>query len=243
MPASLVLVGHGSHLDGDSSAPVRAHAATLTADSDFDEVRIGFWKEEPSLSRVLDGCKGDEIVVVPLFISNGYFTEEVIPREMRLTGRISAVDGKCVRYAEPIGTHPSLADVVIQRAEESGAATADALVVLGHGTPRNAKSSENVYRQTEFVSARRPDAEVATVFMDQEPNLRDVFSVVHSKSAVMVPLFVSDGWHVGQTIPEHLNLEGMTHRAGRSLRFAGAVGTHPSIVDVVRELAAEAMAW
>lgn len=244
MRGSLVLVGHGSHFDGDSGAPVRAHAAALAKSGDFDEVHVGFWKEEPSLSRVLDGCEGDEVVVVPLFISHGYFTEEVIPREMRLTGRISTVDGKRVRYASPVGAHPALADVIIQRADEAGAAPSDALVVLGHGTPRNARSSENVYKQAEFVAARRPDREVATVFMDQEPNLRDVFSVVRSQSAVMVPLFISDGWHVGQTIPKELDLDGVTRREdGRSLRFARAVGTHPSVVDVIRELAAEANSW
>ncbi len=244
MPHSLVLVGHGSHLSGDSSAPVRAHAATLAASGDFDEVHIGFWKEEPSLSRVLDGCEGDDVVVVPLFISDGYFTEEVIPREMRLTGRLSTVDGKRVRYANPIGSHPSLADIIILRAEESGAAKSDALVVLGHGTPRNANSAENVYLQAKFVAAKRPKTEVATVFMDQAPNLNDVFSVVRSDSAVVVPLFVSDGWHVGQTIPASVKLQGLTKREdGRSLRITDAVGTHPSIVDVIRELAEQAAAW
>jgi sirohydrochlorin cobaltochelatase len=244
MPGSLVLVGHGSHLNGNSSAPVRAHAAALSASGDFDEVHVGFWKEEPSLSRVLDVCESDDVVVVPIFISNGYFTEEVIPREMRLTGRISTVDGKRVTYSAPVGTHPSLADIIIQRAEESGAAKSDALVVLGHGTPRNAKSSVNVYRQARFVAAKRPDSEVVTAFMDQEPNLRNVFSIVRSDSAVMVPLFVSDGWHVSQTIPEGLELEGATRRQdGRSLRFSGAVGTHPSVPDVVRELVAEADSW
>ena len=131
MPGSLVLVGHGSHLSADSSAPLRAHAASIAQCGDFDEVHTGFWKEEPSLSRVLDGCRGDDIVVVPLFISNGYFTDEVVPREMRLMGVVSTVDGRRVRYTQPVGSHPALADVVIQRAKESEIEESDALVVLG----------------------------------------------------------------------------------------------------------------
>ncbi len=244
MSVSLLLLGHGSHLSSDSSAPIRQHTATIAGLEDFDDVRMGFWKEEPSLSRALDGCTSDEAVAVPLFMANGYFTREVIPREMRLSGRVSTVDGKRVRYADPIGTHPSLADIVLQRATEAGAGDADAIVVLGHGTPRSTTSAENVYSQARFVARLRPNAEVTTVFMDQEPNLRDVFSRFQASSAVMVPLFVSDGWHVGRTIPEDLDLEGVTRRSdGRTLRFARAVGTHPNVAEVVRELASEAMAW
>ena len=244
MPGSLVLIGHGSHLSGDSSAPVRTHAAAIARTGRFDDVRMGFWKEEPSLARALDGCRGDEVTVVPLFMSNGYFTEEVIPREMRLDGHVTSIDGRQVKYTEPIGTHPALADVILHRADEAGAGGADAIVVLGHGTTRNDRSAANVYKQAKIVAKKRPNTEVITLFMDQDPNLREVFERVESKSVVMVPLFVSDGWHVGETIPDDLVLEGITERAdGRRLKFTPAVGTHPRVVDVVNELVSEADTW
>ena len=60
-------------------------------------------------------------------------------------------------------------------------------------------------------------AEVATVFLDQEPDMRDVLAlIVRHAAVVVVPLFVADGWHVGQTIPEDLALDGAeTRRDGR----------------------------
>src|SRR6185437_9391923 len=67
----LLLVGHGSHLNGDSSAPVYEHAERLRAGGDWAEVRTGFWKEEPQLSRALDGCHVSDVTVVPVFISAG----------------------------------------------------------------------------------------------------------------------------------------------------------------------------
>jgi sirohydrochlorin cobaltochelatase len=241
---AVLLVGHGSHLDPNSSAPVHAHARRLRELGCFREVRTAFWKEEPSLSRGLDGFEADSVTVVPIFISSGYFTEEVIPREMGLDGRASVVDGRCVRYTAPIGAHPALARVIVQRAEQAGARGDEALVVLGHGTPRNPNSERNVYRQAEFVRAAGRFREVATVFMDQEPNLADTFSLVASERVIMVPLFVADGWHVGQTIPEDLALDGAeTRRGGRTLRYTGAVGTHPSVVDVICELVEEAAKW
>ena len=81
---ALVIVAHGSHLNAGSSAPTFDHADTVRATGAFDEVREGFWKEEPSFREVLRTVESDEVYVVPLFISEGYFTEEVIPRELRL---------------------------------------------------------------------------------------------------------------------------------------------------------------
>jgi sirohydrochlorin ferrochelatase len=48
-----------------------------------------FWKEEPSLRDVLflfDPESIREVYVVPNFISEGYFTQTVVPRELELNG-------------------------------------------------------------------------------------------------------------------------------------------------------------
>jgi len=241
---AVLLLGHGSHLNVNSSAPIYQHAAALRCGARYDEVHTAFWKEEPSLSRALDACDADDVTVVPVFISTGYFTEQVIPREMRLSGRLSEVDGRTVRYTLPIGAHPSLARVIVQRAEEAGATSAHALAVLGHGTPRNPRSERNIYLQAEHVAATGHFAEVTTVFLDQEPNMRDVFTMVQSDAVVMVPFFVADGWHVGETIPEDMALDGPeTRRDGKHLRYAAAVGTHPQVARVIDELVQEAWTW
>ncbi|MGE5595416.1 MAG: CbiX/SirB N-terminal domain-containing protein [Hyphomicrobiales bacterium] len=244
MGRALLLVGHGSHLNPNSSAPVYAHAERVRAAGAFDEVRVAFWKEEPSLARALDAVRARDVTVVPVFVSTGYFTREVIPREMRLCGRVTEIDGHVVRYTDPIGAHPALARVVVQRALEAGAEPGDALAVLGHGTPRNPDSERNVFVQTEHVRALGAFREVTTVFLEQEPNMRDVFGFVEAETVVMVPLFIADGWHVGETIPEDMALDGAeTRRNGRRLRYAAAVGTHERVADVILELAAEAAAW
>lgn len=244
MSRGLLLVGHGSHLSGSSSAPVFAHADAIRAMGRFDEVRAGFWKEEPSLSRVLDGFDCDDVTVVPVLISAGYFSGEVIPREMGLSGRVTSIAGRRIRYTGPIGGRPALAKVIVQRAREAGADGGDALAVLGHGTPRHPESAANVYRQAGFVREMGVFAEVGTIFLEQEPNMRSVFEMVSAEAIVVVPLFVADGWHAGETIPDDLALDGVeTRRGGRRLRYAAAVGTHPSVAAVICELADEAAAW
>lgn len=240
----MVLVGHGSHLSPDSSTPIREHRRRLLEAHVSEDVRVAFWREEPALGRALDDCESDEVIVVPVLISDGYFVREVIPREMGLTGRVTRAGGRCIRYADPIGAHPALASVIAQRAEEAGADARDGLAVLGHGTPRNPQSAANVFLQANYLTQMDPAREVAAMFIDQEPNMRDLFRILTAQSVVVVPLFVANGWHVGETIPEDLALDGRaTSRDGRNVRYAAAVGTHPRVAEVIAEMVEEASRW
>src|SRR5437588_7126176 len=80
--AALVLVGHGSTLNADSSAPTYQHADELRRRGIFGQVIEAFWKLEPGIAGVLRGVFAPRVFIVPLFISEGYFTEQVIPRDL-----------------------------------------------------------------------------------------------------------------------------------------------------------------
>ena len=69
---ALIIVGHGSHLNEDSSLPVYEHAARIRETGEFDEVVECFWKEEPSMRHVFDIVESEEVYVVPAFISEGH---------------------------------------------------------------------------------------------------------------------------------------------------------------------------
>lgn len=238
----LLLVGHGSHLNPDSSEPTHTLVAALRASGEFDRVSAAFWKEEPSLTRALDAITDPEVIVVPIFISTGYFTRTVIPREMRLAGPLTLRDGQRIHYTAPVGTHPKLADVIIERAREAGAGPADAVVVLGHGTRRDSESEMNVLAMADLVAARHLFAEVSVAFIDQEPGMLTMLERVHATRVFVVPLFIAEGWHVGETIPADLALDGPeTRRDGRVVHYTPPVGTHPALAAVVRELARPAL--
>jgi len=86
MTEALLIAAHGSHLNPGSSRPAFDHADRIRARGAFAEVRETFWKEEPAFREALRTVASDEVYVVPLFVSEGYFTEQVIPREFRLEG-------------------------------------------------------------------------------------------------------------------------------------------------------------
>ncbi|HYJ78322.1 MAG TPA: CbiX/SirB N-terminal domain-containing protein [Longimicrobiaceae bacterium] len=250
---ALVIIGHGSHLSADSSAPVYAHAAAIRATGAFDEVRECFWKEEPSLRQVLDLVESDDVYVVPLFISEGYFTEEVIPRELGLAGPAPSVtekSGRTIRYCGPVGTHPSMPAMILRRAEETAGLGRDearraALVIVGHGTERNRNSSEVIYRVARQAEELGVFGRVRAGFLDQEPAVGDVLDGIEERRVVLVPFFVAEGWHTQETIPDDLGLHRptlspVTEQGGRTVWYTPPVGTFPEVAAIVLQRAREA---
>jgi Uncharacterized conserved protein len=266
---SLVIVAHGSHLNPDSSAPTFDHADTIRAVGAFDEVRTGFWKEEPHFREVLRTVEGDEIYVVPLFVSEGYFTEQVIPRELRLaewdveewdSDGLSADQATLVaddidtevHYCGPVGTHEAMTDVLIRRAES---VTSDpdvgedfGFAVVGHGTERNENSAKAIQYHADRIRDTGRFAEVEALYMDEDPEVDDVADHFDAEDVVVVPLFIADGFHTQEDIPEDMGLTDDYQTGydvpaevdGHRIWYAGAVGTEPLTADVIVERAAEA---
>ncbi|MFD1645294.1 CbiX/SirB N-terminal domain-containing protein [Haloarchaeobius litoreus] len=266
---ALVIVAHGSHLNPESSAPTYAHADTIRESGAFDEVREAFWKEEPSFRDALRTVESEEVFVVPLFISEGYFTEEVIPRELRLddweaglwdsdgtsasqaTLHADDVD-KTIHYCGPVGTHDAMSDVIVKRAEtvtgDPDVGEGFGLAVVGHGTERNENSAKAIEYHADRIRSMGRFDEVQALYMDEEPEVDDVTDYFESEDVVVVPLFVADGYHTQEDIPEDMGLtddyrEGWETPAevdGHRIWYAGAVGTEEFMADVILERAAEA---
>ncbi|SEO97599.1 sirohydrochlorin cobaltochelatase [Halogranum amylolyticum] len=269
MSQALVIVAHGSHLNPDSAAPTHAHADTIRETTAFDEVKVGFWKEEPHLREVLRTVESDEVYVVPLFVSEGYFTEQVIPRELRLEGwnvsewdsdglsaddvTLTAADtGQQVTYCGPVGTHESMTDVIVRRAEtvtgDPDVGPGFGLAVVGHGTERNENSAKAIEYHAERIEKSGRFDEVQALYMDEEPEVDDVTDHFESPDVVVVPLFIADGFHTQEDIPEDMGLTDDYRKGydvpaeveGHRIWYAGAVGTEGLMADVILERAAEA---
>ena len=266
---ALVIVAHGSHLNPDSSTPTHRHADTIRATGAFDEVKTGFWKEEPSLREVLRTVESEEVYVVPMFISEGYFTEQVIPRELRLSGwdvsewesdglsadtaTLAAGDtGQTVHYCGPVGTHEAMTDVLVRRAEtvvdDPDVGEGFGFAVVGHGTERNENSAKAIEYHADRVRGMDRFDEVQALYMDEEPEVDDVTDYFESEDVVVVPLFIADGFHTQEDIPEDMGLTDDYRTGydipatvdGHRIWYAGAVGTEGLTADVVLERASEA---
>lgn len=214
--AALVLIGHGSTLNADSSAPTYQHTDELRRRKIFGEIREAFWKQEPYICQVLRGVFASRVFCVPLFISEGYFTEEVIPRELAFAKskvpfpRADQRGGQTIFYCGPVGTHDSMTDALLARAKEVTEKfpfprlprpKETALFIAGHGTGNNENSRKAIERQVELIRAKEIYAEVHSCFMEEEPRVGDCYQLAQTKNIVMVPFFISDGLHSYEDIP------------------------------------------
>ena len=262
----LLIVGHGSTVNPDSSAPTLAHAAEIRRRNIFGDVQCAFWKEEPSLrdARFLfDPETIREVCVVPNFISEGYFTQTVIPRELELNGKTTVRSGgQTWYYAEPVGNHPSMTDLLVQRAHEIAPDIPDnatSLLIVAHGTDLNENSAVAAKREAERIRALGRYANVLNVYMEEFPMVSDWRVLTSTPNVVVVPFFVSDGLHSYEDIPALLGItEGRSQIAGsrnaevfrrepyrvddRSLFYASAIGTDPRVADIILEQARAANA-
>ncbi len=78
---------------------------------------------------------------------------------------------------------------------------------------------------------------VVTAFLDQQPTLEAVLEWDLPGDRIVVPFFVSEGWHVGTTIPEDIARGRATGTAKRGrIRYSAPVGTHPAMAEIVVEI-------
>jgi sirohydrochlorin cobaltochelatase len=259
---ALLIVGHGSTVNPDSSAPTWTHAAEIRRRGIFADVQCAFWKEEPSLRDALflfDADSVAEVYVVPNFVSEGYFTQTVIPRELELTGRTTTrPNGQVWKYCDPVGNHPMMTQLLVQRATEMSPDTAPdatSLLIVAHGTDLNDNSAVAAKREVEKIRALGKYAEVLNVYMEEAPLVADWQKLTNTPNVVVVPFFISDGLHSYEDIPILLGIAGATGANGRSkdrgevfranpykvnnrlLFYAQAIGTDSRFADIITEQA------
>jgi sirohydrochlorin cobaltochelatase len=265
--AALVILGHGTALNDQSAAPVFQHAAELRRRKIFAEVREAFWKQEPHIKKVLAEISAPRIFIVPLFVSEGYFSTQIIPQELGFVSVPSTLNSKLstIYYCSPVGSHESMTKVILSRADETikkfpfprePKKSDTTLFIAGHGTEKNKNSRKVIERQVELIRAAKIYADVHAIFLEESPRIAECHQIARTKNLVVVPFFVSDGLHVAEDIPvllgepERVVKERLaagqptwrnpTEKNGRLVWYSPAVGSDPGMADVILERVREA---
>ena len=215
--AALVLVGHGTTLNEASAAPVYQHAAEIRRRKLFAEVREGFWKQEPKVTGVIESVSAAKLFIVPFFISEGYFSENIIPQALGFHFKSGSREGRAVQrgrqavyYTLAVGSHERMTEVLLERAQgvvrqfpfpRTPQPKELTLFLAGHGTAQDAQSRAVVDRQVELIQSKNIYAAVHAIFLDEEPRIPTCFGTAHTRNIVVVPFFISDGLHVAEDIP------------------------------------------
>jgi sirohydrochlorin cobaltochelatase len=264
--AWLVVLGHGTEQNANSAAPVFQHAAELRRRKIFAGVREAFWKQEPQIKKVLSEISAPRVFIAPLFISEGYFSGDVIPRELGFgpNAHLRTPNSEFF-YCRPVGTHDSMTRVLLARAREIVAQFPFprapkpqdiTLFIAGHGTEENENSRQAIERQVELIRAMNLYAGVHAIYLEESPCIADCYTLAQTKNLVVVPFFISDGLHTQEDIPVMLGEAQRTVRqrlaggqppwrnpTGKNSRlvwYAPAIGSEPHIADVILERVKEA---
>ncbi len=261
--SALIIAAHGSRRTPGANQMVADYAHRLAERGWFDEVTPAFHDGEPCFSEVLDRLSADDVTVVPMMTSDGYFTNELLPRGLSRNKRASRIR---LRQTKPVGLHPAVVKLVADRIDTlRSRCQLDRVCVsiVGHGTPRHGRSRFATIRLADALRAAHVAREVLPTFLDEEPNVDSLRSRTARVDLIVVPFLMTNGPHATHDIPRALGLTGTDQRVGfdpsvgsnqpvglefSKPPFAGwvdcrrvvcdaAIGTDVRIVELIAELA------
>ena len=236
---ALILAGHGSTKNADSSRFTRETAHRIRERGIFGEVRSAFWKEQPSYADAIQGLKTKKAVVVPWFLANGYFTTKILKREFAETPGVEC------RVTEPIGMRPEILGHFQKRAERLLAVknwkpTQVSLLVASHGTPLHTGSRGAAVGLAEQL-AKDGYRTAQAVFLEEEPRIVDWRLLIQEGPVVVLPHFLAGGLHGSEDVPELLGIsgadEGWYESEKGEVGYAQPLGRPEEVEEMIVELA------
>ncbi|HKQ47187.1 MAG TPA: hydroxymethylbilane synthase [Phycisphaerae bacterium] len=246
---ALILAAHGSRHEPAANEAICRMAKDLAPRLDFDEIVAAFHQGEPTFATVLDRIHADDVTVLPIMTSEGYYCDEFLPAQLRLNRRFS----ECrVVQSSPIGVHFEMALLVARRAEELAAqcglaAATTTLAIVGHGTPRHPKSRAATEALVQSLRIRGRFAEVLAAYLDDAPPVEQIPSLVQSRDIIVIPFLISPGPHATRDLPRRLGIGDpdspappLWSRMGRRRVICDRpIGADPRLLEMVANIAGE----
>ncbi len=249
----ILLAGHGSTSHSNESA-ITMHAENLKKRG-YENVYHGFkGYSKPYIQNVIqqmaeDGI--DDVIVVPMFIARGHYTNDVVPKRVGLQkgekeGTITINDSTVnIRITDAFGYHPMLSDIISKMVDEMNIkGKRNGIILIGHGS----KGVEN--QNMVSINLDRLKDRYENVYMAfnefNEPSIDDTLGSMCKDGVehiIAIPLFVSPGEHTEKDLPEKLGLSddrrtGSVKLNGREMTvsYGRPIGTRPEIVEIVGSL-------
>ena len=127
---TLIITGHGTGLNQNSTKAIRDQADLITASgAGYKLVTDAYMEEQPFIAEWDKMSETPNVVVVPFFISDGLHSYQDIPVMLGIEAEVGPaasqtevfrqnphkLRGKTLYYSSAIGTEPLLADVILDQ--------------------------------------------------------------------------------------------------------------------------------
>ncbi|MCP3056274.1 sirohydrochlorin chelatase [Aurantimonas marianensis] len=224
-PHAALIVAHGS-----PSAPGRPEAE-LSALADRVAARLPGWSVRGAtlagrgtLKAALETFSNRQVLIYPLFMSDGWFVSRELPR------RIGELRDGSFAMLSPLGLDPALhalcLDYLRRAASEQDLPLEETTVLLAaHGSPSDPRPREAAGKAARFIAAAGLFRAVRLGFVDEAPYLAEAARL--DGPALCLPFFAGRAGHVDVDLPEAL----------AEAAFPGPilkpVGTRPEISQIV----------
>lgn len=220
---ALLLCAHGSR---DSLRALTRRAEALAALQDFSDIRGCTLHGRPNLEETLAAMNGERIFLVPFLMARGYSYD-------LLCRRLAALrESRPVVLCEPVGTHPDMVRGIARSAnswllEQAWKPQESALLLVGHGTPRNSASRAGLQALVADLVKTGQFGEVDYAMLEEAPRIDEAIARLRSDRVLAVGCFIEAGQHGASDVPELLA------RADRPVGYLGPIGLEPWIDGIV----------
>ncbi|MEM9413568.1 MAG: hypothetical protein AAGA30_20840, partial [Planctomycetota bacterium] len=163
---TLILAAHGSSKAAWNNRPLVQLAEQLQLELPNSQIMAAFLDGTPDIRTIMDSTIHQDVLAIPFMTSQGYYSDVVFPKHLQSAS-------KSVSFAQPIGHHDKLPELVhrrIQRYQQTICGSSQ-VVVVGHGTKKNRKSCLTTIDLVKSLRRLNPDLRIDFVFIDQNPDL------------------------------------------------------------------------
>ena len=196
-PFGLLLAAHGERRTDADNAAVARLARSLADKGVAAEIGFGFTKGSPTVDDAIGTLLSSDIVVYPLFLSDGYFTRVALPRLVEQAKQRDAT--RTISILPPLGLEPALADVIANEAAAAAHSRANlpaetSIVLLAHGSKKDQASRMATERLADRLRQRQCFYDTRIALLEEAPSLADAIEGM-SGPIIVVGLFAGEGMH------------------------------------------------
>ncbi len=200
---ALLIVAHGDCGGFGGNMLAQELARRMRHSQRYGEVVVGFMRSDPSIEAAVSQVECDRLRIYPLFMSDGYYVRESIPKRLGISGGVDAL-GHQVSIDEPLGLHPRLPELlisaVIGAALGKGIQPKSAcLLLVAHGSRQSAHSAAAAREIRDRIDRSGTFLGVEVSFLEEEPLFVDALENRKLPTFVL-GLFAGEGVHAAGDI-------------------------------------------
>jgi sirohydrochlorin ferrochelatase len=231
---TLMIVSHGNSGNGGDPAGTLAEAVR---DHWSGFVHHGYMRSQPSVADQLAKLKrnhdASELIVFPLFFSEGYLVFQELPRNLRDAGLDRAVilppAINLPGFAEMVSRHVNSA--MVRRGWDCSETS---VFLVPHGLKTLTKALPETVRLANEVGQFCPDAEICIGNIEGNPSIRDWRKIGSRKRAVIVPMLAGGGTHATTDLPEMI-----AGQPDEAIEILDPIGEWAELPDLILKEAAK----